>query len=220
MRKAHQTWKSKLGQTAQQREAGMESSVAVLVSHGRVWDNERKVFLDKLFNSGIPTVSYGKWRQTPREKWPLAAQQMGELPTWDSSHKLKGLHVLSVALESMWLEDYVTEKLWKSIAAGSIPIYNNVPANLKMLPNPEGMVLVPPPSDEAGMAAALAEIEYLLNNQTARQEKWEKLNFTQSLIFQQCERIGAAGGWGICAACQAVLCTPTLTLTTGVAELV
>jgi len=63
-----------------------------------------------------------------------------------------------IAFENAICDDYVTEKLWRTLAIGSIPIYMGAPNVQSLLPNDKSAVLVQDYASPAELAAHIKKI--------------------------------------------------------------
>lgn len=73
----------------------------------------------------------------------------------------------TLAFENSRCNDYVTEKLWRPLIAGSVPVYRGSPSVRKWLPDPRMVILV---DDFDSPAALAAYLHYLNRNDTAYNE--------------------------------------------------
>ena len=89
--------------------------------------------------------------------------------------KLKrlGKHMFSFCIENSYVKDYVSEKVYQSLAEGSIPIYKGAPNAKDLIPCENCVIWV----DDYPTADALANhLQYLIKNKDAYEEyfKWKK----------------------------------------------
>ncbi|XP_065176164.1 alpha-(1,3)-fucosyltransferase 11-like [Sycon ciliatum] len=88
----------------------------------------------------------------------------------DSFYSVLGRYKFIIAFENGICDDYITEKLWRPLHLGTVPIYRGAPNVNEWLPTPRSALVY----DEFENPAALADyIKYLDSNDTAYMEYLE-----------------------------------------------
>ncbi|XP_049884475.1 alpha-(1,3)-fucosyltransferase 10-like [Pectinophora gossypiella] len=131
---------------------------------------EREIYVDKLMKY-IQVDSYG--RCLNNKKLPLSN-------TYKDSYQyhLNGEELLEfiakykfmIAIENCICNDYVTEKFWRAIKVGVVPIYYGSPLIRDWLPNNKSAILL---EDFPTPELLSQHLHYLLNNDTAYEEYLE-----------------------------------------------
>lgn len=106
----------------------------------------------------IPVDSYGACLHNkdlpPEYQNPLTMDDNG-------FHKIIAKYKFTLAFENAICEDYITEKLWRPLKLGSVPIYKGSPSVRDWMPNNNSIILV----DDFESPRELAEfIKYLDHN--------------------------------------------------------
>nr|CAD7609725.1 unnamed protein product [Timema genevievae] len=114
----------------------------------------------------IPVDSYGACLQNKKLPENL-------LYPSDGTDSDEFLHFISrykfaLAFENAVCEDYISEKLWRPLAVGSVPIYMGSPSVKDWLPNPDSAILISEFESPEKLAHFLKE----LNNDTPRYESY------------------------------------------------
>lgn len=134
--------------------------------------------LGALKAGGVPVYSFGKCRTTHSvaDLFPeCAANQTDTVNGHRSPHfdfvKMCVLRhfMFTAAFENDVAEDYVSEKLYHALLAGSLPVYAGAPNVASYLPAPEAAVVMSDFSD-AGIAHTVAEVKGLMTDR-ARYEQ-------------------------------------------------
>ncbi|GFQ77937.1 alpha-(1,3)-fucosyltransferase 10 [Trichonephila clavata] len=101
--------------------------------------SERDSYVEELAKY-IPVDSYGKCLQNkelpPHLSDPLSNMISPEL------FQLLAQYKFNLAFENAVCQDYITEKLWRPLTIGSVPIYYGSPKIEDWLPNPKSAILV------------------------------------------------------------------------------
>ncbi|XP_028407421.1 alpha-(1,3)-fucosyltransferase 10-like isoform X2 [Dendronephthya gigantea] len=88
-------------------------------------------------------------------------------------YKIVGKYKFTLAFENAICDDYITEKLWRPLETGSVPIYRGSPSVLDWMPNNHSVILV----DDFSSPQELAEYIKKLDNDDAAYMKY--LDFKQ-----------------------------------------
>ncbi|XP_063232251.1 alpha-(1,3)-fucosyltransferase 10 [Bacillus rossius redtenbacheri] len=159
----------------------------------------------------IGVDSYGKCLQNKKLPENIANHSEGQ----DSEDFLNFMarYKFTLALENAVCEDYITEKLWRPLVVGSVPVYMGSPSVRDWLPNNESAILVSDfnsPRDLARHLLALnvdtAAYERHLQHKAGRVENRRLLSaldarppgsdwgrYVQRLECLVCERLGPGG---------------------------
>ncbi|CAG2059436.1 unnamed protein product [Timema podura] len=148
-----------------------ELSPVVYIQSGCNTPSQRDVYVEELMKY-IPVDSYGACLQNKKLPENL-------LYPSDGTDSDEFLHFISrykfaLAFENAVCEDYISEKLWRPLAVGSVPIYMGSPSVKDWLPNPDSAILISEFESPEKLAHFLKE----LNNDTPRYESYlgHKLN--------------------------------------------
>lgn len=118
---------------------------------------ERDAFVSELMNH-INIDSYGKCihnKDLPTELAD-AMEAMDDKAFW----RLLANYKFHIAIENYACEDYITEKLWRPLIVGSVPIYFGSPSVADWLPNgAESAILIANYTGPEEVAAAIKKID-------------------------------------------------------------
>nr|CAD7197304.1 unnamed protein product [Timema douglasi] len=140
-----------------------ELSPVVYIQSGCNTPSQRDAYVEELMKY-IPVDSYGACLQNKKLPENL-------LYPSDGTDSDEFLHFISrykfaLAFENAVCEDYISEKLWRPLAVGSVPIYMGSPSD--WLPNPDSAILISEFESPEKLAHFLKE----LNNDTVRYESY------------------------------------------------
>lgn len=74
-------------------------------------------------------------------------------------YKIVGKYKFTLAFENAICDDYITEKLWRPLEVGSVPIYRGSPSVLDWMPNNHSIILVDDFSDPKALAEFIKTID-------------------------------------------------------------
>ncbi|XP_024389348.1 glycoprotein 3-alpha-L-fucosyltransferase A [Physcomitrium patens] len=117
--------------------------------------NDRLTIMRMLQNEGVQIDSYGSCEQNV-----LGGRALNKLETLRE-------YKFSLAFENSNVEDYVTEKFFQSLVAGSVPIVTGPPNIYDFAPASNSLVYI---KDVSEVKAAASRIKYLAENETAYNE--------------------------------------------------
>ena len=127
-----------LNYTVQQKE-GFRLAPVVYVQSGCNPPSDRDAYINELMKY-VKVDSYGKClnnKEMPQEELrsPLTMHD-------DSFKDFISQYKFQLAFENAICNDYITEKLWRPIKAGAVPIYKGAPNVLEWMPNNHSIIMV------------------------------------------------------------------------------
>lgn len=145
-------------------------AVAAFISNcnaGAAFD--RLALVQRFRDAGIDVYSFGACANTHsiEQMFPHCARQSRRSAMWDFQKLCVAQHFrFTFALENTIAPGWVTEKLFQSLLAGSVPIYAGAPDVGALLPAPESAVVVRP-SEPDSVDAAIARVRELMAHDRA-----------------------------------------------------
>ncbi|XP_015912012.1 alpha-(1,3)-fucosyltransferase 10 [Parasteatoda tepidariorum] len=101
--------------------------------------SERDSYVEELAKY-IPVDSYGKCLQN-KHLPPHLSDSMTSMVS-DDLFEILAQYKFHLAIENAVCDDYITEKLWRPLTVGSVPIYFGSPVIEDWLPNPNSAILL------------------------------------------------------------------------------
>ncbi|XP_035218141.1 alpha-(1,3)-fucosyltransferase 10-like isoform X3 [Stegodyphus dumicola] len=117
---------------------GKELAPVVYVQSDCNTPSERDSYVEEL-SKHIPVDSYGKCLHN-KELPPELSDAMSGMNS-DAFWFTLSQYKFNLAFENAVCRDYITEKLWRPLVIGSVPIYYGSPAVEDWLPNPDSAIL-------------------------------------------------------------------------------
>ncbi|XP_011301914.1 alpha-(1,3)-fucosyltransferase 10 isoform X2 [Fopius arisanus] len=102
--------------------------------------SERDLYISELMKY-IAVDAYGACLNNRKLPGPLRDNYIGRLNSGELK-KFVGKYKFTLAFENAVCEDYITEKLWRPLTVGSVPIYYGSPSFKDWLPNNSSAVAV------------------------------------------------------------------------------
>ncbi|XP_043272308.1 alpha-(1,3)-fucosyltransferase 10 isoform X2 [Venturia canescens] len=128
--------------------------------------NDRDSYIAELMKY-IPVDSYGACLNNRRLPESLTVNYLEKLDA-DEFLTFAGQYKFTLAFENAVCDDYITEKLWRPLIVGSVPIYYGSPSFKDWLPNNTSAIAV----EDFESPKDLADFVIKLNNDNENYEKY------------------------------------------------